>query len=219
MRYALVKDTLSPRLSELFQEIGNPVRALSVAAAAMQRAYCDHFRSRGGRQFWAGIANAVQIDDPEDGVSAGIVVGGNRGALLLHKIQGGKIVAKTGKNLAIPACDEARKLGSPSYWSKPGDGKLTPVFKGRRIVALAFAMDFGHGKSFQAKAARLGKARTGSKAQGKGIIAYWLTPSVDQAADPQALPSSQVVLAEVRQALDELRDRIIKGKPGGAAGS
>jgi hypothetical protein len=204
-----VYDTLTPGLNALAARLRDTSPLMAALGRELRNAHAEHFEGRGGT-FWPRFGDKTVLTH-YDAISAEITVGEIYGRMLLHKISGGTIRAKTGKYLAIPARDEARKLGSPSAWSKPGDGKLVPVFgRGRKLVGLALAQDFGRGggkKRFNFKAAREGSALRSRGAWGTGIMMYWLKESVYQAADPAALPPTELVESRLLSIGQEVVER------------
>lgn len=180
-------DSITPMLKNLSQYFKSGEDFTKTCARGLMRDTQDFYRDKGGR-FWGEIASAWK-DESVAGV-ARISIMGAKGAILLHKVRGGTIYPKAPKkNIAIPARDEAKKLGWPSHWSSPGDGRLELIFgKGRKVVGLALAQNFGSGKTFKSSRAKKGLGIQTKSAWGQGLMMYWLVKSAFHPPDPEALP-------------------------------
>jgi hypothetical protein len=170
---------LRAQLDSLSRLLDHPRPMLMAATGAVRKLLQGHFRDRqqtpnklGGRRtnFWQDVYRSTQIGEVTD--RQGVVVIGD--ARFAQKVYGGTITAgkgtssKTGKPtkyLSIPARREAYGLRPSQLEDKLGT-ELRFV-KGSRGGALM--------------------VKTGKKSQ-LGLVMYWLTASVTQAPDPQALP-------------------------------
>ena len=201
MGMIVVYDRLTPALQGIAAQVKNTRPLMAALGREMQNTWRDHFRDRGGA-FWTGIREATQLTE-WDATSATVTVGSPEGAKLEHKITGGTVRAKLPrKYLAIPANQEARMLGWPSHWSRPGDGQLEPVFgRGRQIVGLAMVgiRDKGLRNRIGLTRGRTRRAKPGKNARGvwKGKIMYWLKKEVTHRPDPNAMPPETVVEARL----------------------
>lgn len=162
--------------------------AFAVAGHSLEEAWRDYYRKRGG-VFWPrlGKGGAVPGGGQAPARTWGQTITGRRiavhvegvwAAILGHKIKGGVIEARTGKNLAIPANAEARKKGSPRNFK--GDFLRFVRFGPNGPKALVKAEKKNGRKG---KRAKPGQAKPRKKPE----VWYWLKASVTQKADPGAL--------------------------------
>jgi len=212
-----VYDGLTPSLSAMAASLTDTRPFMAALGQELRNAHAEHFEGRGG-SFWPNFAPATILSE-YTATSATVTVGDRYGLILRHKIDGGWIKAKTATYLAIPANDEARKLGSPGEWSRPGDGKLRPVFgRGGRLVGLALAKNFGHAgrrQRFNFKRAREGVALNSRGAWGSGMMMYWLKRQVYQSPDVQALPLEATIESRIYMAGVIYLDRVFSTRVGG----
>lgn len=207
-----VYDGLSPWLRASAATLARPVGLMGVVATALREVHRAYWYGRG--PFWqtkiARYLNRGEISD----VTASIVVGGEGGAILLHKIDGGTVrPVPPKKYLAIPANDAARALGWPSHWSSRGDGQLDVVF-GRGRVPVALALRTIHRPSLRRRVGLSGGKGNRAQAQmatRKGQIMYWLKRSATHKPDPAALPPEADVVDAVRAAGQVYLDAVARG--------
>lgn len=175
-----ITDQLSPEINRFHAAVVDR-RALHAAVAGnLAKKLREHFgaRERQGnkrgwpkRHFWAreGRQNTSVTAISADGAEVTVA-----SAAIAFKAKGGAIRAKRARNLAIPLTARAYAAGSPR------EGGIKDLF---------FAK--AGGRAFLAIPIMRGKKKTISPQ-------YLLTPSVTQAADPNALPKQSEIEAHIQ---------------------
>lgn len=197
MRVLIKHDSIRPLLRNLVQYWRKPTDFVAVCSRAMLNDTQDFYTEKNS-VFWGQIGGA--FTDTHDNTTPRITVQGEHGAILQHKVSGGRINARPGGSLAIPATPEARAAGSPSLNRHPplklvvfGGGKT-----GRGIAALV--------ESDVVK-----KTRAGWQViQQREKVWYWLKRFVDQQPDPQALPDPDRTMRAVLTAAVDRVARVMK---------
>jgi len=148
---------------------------MEALAKEMDVAFREHFRKREGegnrqgwpsRHFWAREVMRYQTFSATDRQAVLSIAS----PAFLHKITGGQIRPKKGKGLAIPQHPLAYSLGGPK--ASGLDLKYVPVNRGKLLGHLV-----------------LDAARRYKGKNARGEIMYAIVRSVQQAADPAALPA------------------------------
>jgi hypothetical protein len=219
-----VYDGITPELNRIAARLQNTQGLMRVAGGALRDALQDHFRGR-GQSIYRRIASDTAISSvtPTEAV---VTVGGESGPILLHKISGGWVKAKTVGKLAIPSKINTRKGVWPREY---GAGQLVPLYGRNGPYALARAVDVRRIEGFRKrtlradlKSARAGlkgtrlsrknrklliaqfaqrsraKARTAAQANLFAAVWFWLKERVYHRADAQALPPKAQVEEVIR---------------------
>ncbi len=184
----LNSDSTMGQLRELLSKVRNPQGMLRAVAKRAETELKAHFRGRdaksankrGGQRtnFWAQVEKTVVSEVDEAGGSVRLGVSHQAFA---QKLYGGVIRAKSARALTIPVTAEAY-------------GKSTAEFEGATGLRLFFIKP----NETALLATRLQGAR-GIKVQ------YVLKASVNQAADPEALPDMEKLGSAVLEtAMEEL---------------
>lgn len=169
---------------------------------AAERALKDHFIIRDAQtpnkmgwpqaHFWRRISSRTHLAYATED-SAGIVISD---PAINQKIYGGKITAKRGGNLAIPAQAAAYAAGSPREGATP---ELKFMFaydnETQHWRPALFAMEAGSRQVKDRRKGHEGEMRTVPDPRQPQGIWYWLVKSVQQDADPMALPPDDAVMA------------------------
>lgn len=178
-----VKDRISPMLANLRRglEPGNIAKPIGQGVAALFKAHFTALNTArantlGGQRtnFYRRAANATRWEQTGDGVTIVVEQQG-----IAQRYFGGKIAAKPGKALTIPADPEA-------YGKRAGefnDLKLV-VFARSGRAALVKAM---------ATNIRLGKKGVKAVSSQRERVMYWLVKSVTQEKDPTVIPTEAAI--------------------------
>jgi hypothetical protein len=189
-----ITDAITPALSIAYDQLRNNRRPLMRAAGqAAVEAMQAHYRSlpsrSGARSFWVREGARKTAIQSFDNDQCTVVVDSVE---MGHKFFGGTVFPKAGSRLAIPARDEARRLGSPRVWSTPGDGQLVPVRgQGGRVIGLARGVN-----------QKTGKALRGRNTW-TGALMYWLVEKATHRPDPRAFPPEEKVREAVFRMVQE----------------
>lgn len=199
-------DGVTPVLQEAAEVIHNMDHLMYAAGLKLRDLLREHFIGRGGRNFWKNIANNTVLLEYDDD-SATVAITDDSGPIFSHKVTGGIIKAKNGKYLAIPAIDEAKQAGSPSGGDTPPLEVLFSWKNGKpRAYALAEVAGGGTSYSFKVdkKTGEIKKVKgKTTKSKWVGRVWYWLTPSVDQLPDPDALPDSDYIEERLEEFIEQ----------------
>jgi len=133
--------------------------------------------------FWLQVRQSVQPPVQETPVSISVTIADPRFA---QKLYGGTITAKEAGALTIPVSPEAY-------------GRTARTFEAETGLKI-FLVKIGGGKG-----SRFENAVLAAKENGKLTVEYLLTPSVDQEADPDALPQK----SDLEEAILARADRMI----------
>ena len=160
------------------------------AQRALTRTVADFYAAKGS-QFYARFSPTAQdgFKDAMDKRKASLVLEGMNASILAHKVNGGPIVPKRGKMLAIPLTPEARKRGSPSDASYPELFVLPDKAKNQAFLARKWK-----GKGASKKPLQLW---------------YLLVRSVMQHPHPDALPTEEQIKDGVVPAVAGLIRRML----------
>lgn len=165
-------------LAKVAQKLQNAVDGDAItqtAQRALSRTVADFYAAKGS-QFYARFSPTVQdgFREAMEKHKAALVLEGMNARILAHKVNGGPIVPKRGKMLAIPLTPEARKRGSPSDASYPELFILPDKAKNQAFLA------------------RKWKGKGASKRPLQ--LWYLLVRSVMQKPHPDALPTEKQIL-------------------------
>ncbi len=127
-------DGITPELNRLAGRLRNTQGLMRVMGGELRAVHQEHFRGR-NQSIYRRIAQATQLSSVTQ-TEAVVSVGGTEGPILLHKIKGGIVRAKTVSKLAIPSRNNRRKGIWPREY--PAD-KLVPLFGRNGVYALADA--------------------------------------------------------------------------------
>ena len=187
MAVLIVKhDSITPLLRNLAQYWRRPDAFTKVCARALMRDTQDFYAEKGS-VFWGRIGGAFK-DESGEGV-ARVSVMGEQGAILIHKVNGGTVYPKPPKkNLAIPASEEARKAGWPS-WNRTPPLRLGAWGRDGKPHALV-----------EADVARKVRGKWLKESPAFRRIWYWLAPSATHLPDPEALPPPERTMESVKEA-------------------
>lgn len=182
-----------------------------IAAQGIARKMQDHLRDYDAdhpnkmnwprSHFVQGLSDDIQLDGMSV-TSEGAQI--TASPELFHRLNGGDITPKRGKNLAIPARAEAYAAGSP------GEGRTPPLTlvlsgKGGIVKAIGLALVDGSPKKIFAK-------------EGLDLqIWYWLTAGpVHHEGNPDMLPSDDELQSAALSGVDEFLSIALEGKEGAA---
>lgn len=181
---------LTARLNAMAGKLKRPAAGVKAAGRAVQNVLTKHFRAknqvlnkRGWRKsgFWKQVRDSVQMEAQE--LRCTVVINDPR---FMQRLHGGTIRPKAGRSaIAIPLKPEFAGV-NPSFF--PRDKFI--LVKSKR------------GRSLGLLAEKL--------ADGSLRICYVLRRSVDQAADPTALPELHVIEAAASAALQDRLAREMK---------
>ncbi|CAN5351951.1 hypothetical protein BH09VER1_BH09VER1_28410 [soil metagenome] len=185
MSPVLVKDTATPELNRIRGLVKRPKALMSAAGKRVEFVLRAHFLKKnqeGNRRGWTRsnfwnkrVRSATSFTGATD-TTAQVTIASPE---FIHKLRGGKITAKRGKFLSIPLPDRAKAAGSPREWDGPE--KLVP-----RKTSDGYML----GVAQPGQAGNRGQRLT---------MMYLLVKSVNQKADPTALPPD----AEIQTAIDQ----------------
>lgn len=196
-----VSDTATPFLQAAAEKLERPKPLLEAAAKAVAVLLVSHFEQRQAegnkrgwpeQKFWHGgrnsVANSVAVDSVTD-TEAIVAVGDLR---LIHKIDGGEIKAQRGKALTIPLRAEAAALG--------GQGSIQGKVAGLFLLKTKKGAWLVKWKVTPVK----GRRRSGLGISNEGLE-FWfrLVKSVDQPADPNAVPTDTEIAATIDAAAEQ----------------
>lgn len=191
----VVTDTATQAIAEVQRKIGDPatLKLVGQIAAEAYRAHLYRVHNtrpnrlggpRTGYYKQAGDRTSWRVNDGARTAIVSIAQVGIR----LHA-EGGTVVPKVAKRLAIPATAAAH--GTRPIDSQWRD-KLRPVFgRGGRVVGLAAKDSVVPGE----------RRRTKIKQPAAGDIVFWLVPKATIPADSTVLPTAQTVLTKIASAL------------------
>lgn len=168
---------------------------------AGERALKEHFLIRDSQtpnkkgwpqaHFWNRIKDRTNLAYVTE-ESAGVAISD---PAINQKIYGGKIKAKRGGNLALPAQAAAYAAGSPREGATPA---LKFMFaydtETQHWRPALFAVETGSKQVKDRRKGHEGEMRTAPDPKQPSGIWYWLVKSVTQVADPLALPDDGTVM-------------------------
>jgi hypothetical protein len=177
-----IHDQLAPEVSRFHAAIVDRRPLHADLAGGVARMLREHFVARGregnkrgwpSRKFWVREGRQNTSVTAISATGAEVTVAS---AAIAHKVAGGTIRAKRGRSLAIPLTAQAYAAGSPR------EGGIKDLFfvrskKGRAFLAIKAAGD-------------------------KIKPHYLLTPSVNQRADPRAVPPERDIDALIQTRAD-----------------
>lgn len=182
-------EALRRELGDLASKVVRPRAILQTAARVTRREMQRHFRDRnktpnklGGRRtnFWLDILRSTQIGRVTDSEGQ-VLVGDHRFAL---RVYGGEIRAKVARYLTIPVTAEAH-------------GRRAEVMERETGIKLVFL--------------KRGSGAILYERQGKDIkVHYVLKRSVNQEADPEAMPDRAALESAVRIGAERHVDLMIR---------
>ena len=112
-----VYDGLTPELNRMAGRLKSTQGLMRVAGGELRAALQEHFRARGW-SIYRQIAQATALSSvtPTEAV---VMVAGEEGKILLHKINGGVVKAKEAGSLAIPISPQAKRAGYARNFQRP----------------------------------------------------------------------------------------------------
>ena len=164
-----IADGITPQLESLSARMRRPRALMAALGKELEVQLRAHFAAKEkqgnkkkwpDRHFWAGVRSATALTDVTDN-SATVTIASPAFA---HKITGGPINAPPGKALAIPLTPEAYSVDRARLFPRP----LTLVCRPGKPPLLVETGKIGKSKQWK--------------------IQYVLVKSVDQDADPDAMP-------------------------------
>lgn len=188
---------------------------VKIIAKRVKDVYVSHFRAKNelpnkmgwpSRGTWAQIARKTSVAYAfED--RAGISIAD---PIINQKVYGGKITAKTGENLALPANADAYLAGSPREWTTPGDGKLERKFY-RKHGELRSMLVAAQNYQRITRKGETKRTKDAAKAtEGKGRVWYWLVKETNPPKDPTALPPDDIVLNMIQATAQEISRELMR---------
>ena len=190
-----ITDLATPMLQRIASKMQHPQPLLAAAGAGVETELHRHFDERnaeGNKQGWTRsdfwlrkVKDHTRFQGATDR-EATVSIASRE---FLHKLRGGTITAKSGKMLAIPLSDFAKRMGSPREWN---DRSQLFVIK---TTSQAFL------------------ARKTGNGEGKGAIEflYLLKHSVTQIADPRALPPIERLQGALDRAVTDFVNANVQG--------
>ena len=207
-----IYDDLTPDLDRIAGQLRDKAALMEILGTELRNTLRAHFYGRGGT-FWPRIADATQLVE-HDETSATVAVGHPYGARLIHKIDGGTILPKTGGRLAIPAEGSPagkgvwpRMVSSPALvfaYAPHPDGGDRPAL----VVRDNYQRALKTGKRKGALVKAGGKPAT----HGAGTVWFWLIRRAVQGPDLEALPEDDAVVEALRDRGDEYLASVLSGE-------
>ncbi len=157
--------------------------------------------------FWAKAAGQVAVAEVTD-AGATVAVGGAPGEQVQIHIFGGTVVPKEAKALTIPLVREAHGLSAASYEKKTGNELFT--IPGRNLL-------FEKPDKAEPTESLVGKTTGRTSQHGPGNVfpmvarqglrpIYLLADEAKISADPDALPSDDVMIAAIEEEVEDWLD-------------
>lgn len=195
MQIIVKHDSITPLLRTVSQNLKRPEVMLGKCSEAMLTV-TDEFYKEKASAFWGRIRAGFQENNGPN--FARISIGGEEGALLLHKVNGGTVYPKPPKKyLAIPASTEARKAGWPSWHRTP------PLRLG------CWGKDGNPHALVESDVVRKVRGKWMKESPAFRRIWYWLAKSAHHLPDPEALPPPGRIMAAVKIAAMDYFARVI----------
>lgn len=196
MKIIVKHDSITPLLRTVSQNLKRPEVMMGKCSEAMLTV-TDEFYGEKASAFWGRIRKAFQENNGPN--VARISIGGEEGALLLHKVNGGTVYPKPPKKyLAIPASAAAKAAGWPSH------GRTPPLRLG------AWGRDGRPHALVEADVVRKVRGKWMKESPAFRRIWYWLVKFAHHLPDPEALPPPEQVMAAVKSAALDYFARVIK---------
>lgn len=185
-----VTDQATPLLHNIATAVKRPRALMAAAGKRVEKELRSHFLKKnqeGNKRGWPRsnfwtkrIRQATSFTGADD-TSATVTIASPE---FYHKLKGGRISAKRGKFLAIPLSARAKAAGSPREGGWRGNAlTLTPTADGTKFVLR---------ESLASRITRKGRGQiTGGEAH------YLLVKSVNQKADPTALPPDHAIQSAI----------------------
>lgn len=182
---------------------------LPAIGAAEVKLFQDNFLSLGTNKnnwpstgFWAGAARSTNYDLLADAININVNQQGVR-----QRLEGGRINAKDGGWLTIPARQEAYGNRAREF------NNLHFVFFRSNLAALAENqsqdVSFGRTKKDGTRTVTAGEERGGG-------VMFWLVRSVNQEANPKVIPTEQQIIETATKTATGIIERAAKRKEGGS---
>lgn len=198
MQIKLTRDTITPELRRLMEEVKRPVTLYQAGAKAVQVGLTRHLKgleARGNKMGWPSnyfFANGPTSVERNVGINkvnaagAEIVIADAR---FVHRIMGGRVQAKRVKYLAIPMTAEA--------YAAAGKGSIKESFPGLKVVK--------------------GKNTSGAflvRDMGNGVLEYMfrLVKSVVHDPKPEEMPDERVLAEGAREAMVKAARLLLRAK-------
>ncbi len=195
MQILVKHDTITPKLRELsrFFASGEFVSVCSKSLLADTVAY---YEEKGGR-FWPRLGGGFAETSLERLPRISIV--GYDAAILIHKRDGGTVVPKMGRRLAIPTRNNPNREKWPSHY---GDDELVPMFGRNGLYGLASARMMASIK--RSTAGLRGKARSAAIDRLRTFAQmFTLVKFAVHQPDPEALPPADRTMQAVLNSATE----------------
>jgi hypothetical protein len=195
-----IEDGATPELRRRMAALTNRTPMMQAAGKAVEVVLKDHFRRRDGegnkkgwprKHFWNRIVSKATALASATADEATVKIASREFA---QKLFGGPITPKSGKFLAIPLTAEAYMAGRPRNWR--GGASLHAI----RLPSGSLLLRESLHSSLK------GRKRDRGKIQG-GEAQYLLVKKVNQAADPQALPTESKLQLAARIAVSDYLKR------------
>jgi hypothetical protein len=188
------------------------LRSLSLSAAqGVAREMQDHLREYDAdhpnkmnwprSHFVQGLSDDIQLDESSVTAEGAKITASPE---FFHRLIGGDVSPKRGKNLAIPARAEAYAAGSPGEGRTP---PLTLLLSGKGGVVRAIGLALVEGSPKKIFASKDLQAQ----------VWYWLTAGpVHHEGNPDMLPSDDNLQSAALSGVDEILSMALQGKEGAA---
>jgi hypothetical protein len=151
--------------------------------------------------FVQGLSDDIQLDESSVTAEGAKITASPE---FFHRLIGGDVSPKRGKNLAIPARAEAYAAGSPGEGRTP---PLTLLLSGKGGVVRAIGLALVEGSPKKIFASKDLQAQ----------VWYWLTAGpVHHEGNPDMLPSDDNLQSAALSGVDEILSMALQGKEGAA---
>jgi len=190
MQIIVKHDSLTPKLRALSAFFERPEAFSKVCTGALLEDTQEYYRGKGGK-FWSRF-QAGFVDTHLERLPRISIIGYDA-AILIHKRDGGTVVPKMGKRLAIPTRNNPDREKWPSHYE---DGELVPLFGKNGIYGLASRKMMDSikaataGMRGQARSAAIERLRTFAQM-------FTLVKQATHQPDPDALPSKERTMKAV----------------------
>jgi hypothetical protein len=184
-----IADGITAKLESLIARTSRPRALMAALGKELEVRLRAHFADKDkkgnkkgwpSRHFWSGVRSATARTDVTDNTATVSIAS----PAFAHKLSGGRIEAPPGKALGIPLTPEANSAGRARLFPRP----LTMVCRPGKPPLLVETGTIGKSKAWK--------------------MHYVLVPSVDQEADPDAMPPR----ADLEKALVARGDQVVQSE-------